>query len=354
MVALAALAGLSACATKLGPRTVPVNRFNYNEAIARSLNEQLLLNLVRLRYRDTPMFIDVGSVISQYSFSASASASPTIKIDGGKSNEYGLGVGGSYTENPTITYEPLRGGAAAKRLLSPIDPATLALLSQSGWSIERLLVCCVQEVNGIPNALAATGPAPTRLPDNARFRRLAELMRELQTQDRLRFRPIYQRTEDNTQQQVGVTLSFGDEDDATARELAEILRLPDGERTFRLVTQVPKANADEIGVSGRSLLGVLFFLSLAVDAPQEHRQAGLIGGADLDWQTVIGGLLRIQNATAAPEDAFVRIQYRGRWFYIGDSDLNSKTTFNLLNYLYSLQAAGAEGASPLLTVGVGR
>ena len=40
----------------IGPRTIPGARINYNEAIARSWDEQLLLNLVRLRYRDTPLF----------------------------------------------------------------------------------------------------------------------------------------------------------------------------------------------------------------------------------------------------------------------------------------------------------
>ena len=39
--------------------------------------------------------------------------------------------------------------------------------------------------------------------------------------------------------------------------------------------------------------------------------------------------------------------------YIDDTDLNSKATFNLLGYLYSLQAAGGAAAGPMLTVGVG-
>jgi len=34
----------------LGPRTVPGDRFNYNEAGAQSTSEQLLLNIIRLRY----------------------------------------------------------------------------------------------------------------------------------------------------------------------------------------------------------------------------------------------------------------------------------------------------------------
>lgn len=335
----------------MGPRTVAPNRFNYNEAITRSLNEQLLLNLVRLRYRDTPMFVDVGAVIAQYSLSGNASASPVFKIDGGSDNEYGVGVGGSFTETPTITYEPLRGGAAAKRLLSPIDPATLSLLSQSGWSIERLLVCCVSEINGITNARAATGPAPTELPDNSKFRRLAKLLRQLQVDEMLRFRPEVSQTGGETI----VTISFlkGLEDNATLQEVRDILDLPSDQRSFRLITQTAKEGSDEIGMTGRSLLGVFFFLSLAVETPPEHYEAGLVAGRGLNWQTIIDGLMSVKQSSGEPPAAFVRIRYRDRWFYIADSDLNSKATFNLLTYLYNLQAAGAEGASPLLTVGVG-
>jgi hypothetical protein len=329
----------------LGPRTVPGARFDYNQAIARSLNEQLLLNLVRLRYRDTPLFIDVGTVIAQYSLSGNVGASPTVKKDGGPSNEFGFGVGGSYSESPTITYEPLRGGAAAERLLKPIDPSTLALLSQSGWSIERLLVCCVQEINDVDNAPSATGPAPTKLPDNARFRRLAGALRDLQSSGGLKVRPVVEGG------QPGVALII--EKSEAARGVREELELDPDVEEFRLVAQTGRRSPTEIALSGRSLLGVLFFLSLSVDTPEADRAAGLVGGAALDWGEVIDNLLEVRSSDAEPERAFVRIRYRGRWFYIDDADLNSKATFNLLNYLYSLQAASGTGASPLLTVPVG-
>jgi hypothetical protein len=38
---------------------VPPDRFDYNEALARSSKEQLLINLVRLRYDDVPVFLAV-------------------------------------------------------------------------------------------------------------------------------------------------------------------------------------------------------------------------------------------------------------------------------------------------------
>ena len=106
----AALCGailLSACATRLGPRTIPAPRFDYNERIARSQNDQLLLNLVRLRYRDTPVFLDVVTVIAQYTLDARVGVFPRIHVDGTDGTELGVDLGGCYSEQPTITYEPI-------------------------------------------------------------------------------------------------------------------------------------------------------------------------------------------------------------------------------------------------------
>ena len=59
------------CST-LGPRTIRGDRFNYNQAAAESSNEQLLLNLVRLRYGEPIHWLEIGSMLSQYTFEAGA------------------------------------------------------------------------------------------------------------------------------------------------------------------------------------------------------------------------------------------------------------------------------------------
>ena len=86
----------------LGPATLKGNRYNYNTTIQRSNDQQLLLNLVRLKYRDTPFFLEVNSVAAQFKFRANASADTTLK-DGVKTI-LGLGVGATVEENPTISY----------------------------------------------------------------------------------------------------------------------------------------------------------------------------------------------------------------------------------------------------------
>ena len=349
---------VTGCVTRMGPRTIPSARFNYNETIARSLNEQLLLNLVRLRYRDTLLFIDVGTVVAQYSLSGRASASPIVNVEGKDQTEYGFGVSGSYSERPTITYEPLKGEEFAQRLLAPISPVTLILLSESGWSIERLLLCCVQQINDLKNAPSATGPTPSYFPENKDFRELAGLLRKLQMADVLNFRATYE----EEQPAMFFHLARPLPEDPWKTEIEavrKLLGLSDQHELFRITSETLRRESDEIAVSGRSLLGVLFFLSQAVEAPQAHQEQGLVTvaegpeGKSLDWAKVTGNLLRIHSQAGRPSNTFVRINYRGHWFQIEDRDLHSKATFNLLTYLFSLQAARVKGVSPLLTVPVG-
>src|SRR5687768_11654204 len=73
--------GLSGCAS-IGPRTVTRDRFDYISAISESWKAQMLFNLVKIRYGDTPVFLDVASVITQTGVQGT------------------LGVSGSWWQNP--------------------------------------------------------------------------------------------------------------------------------------------------------------------------------------------------------------------------------------------------------------
>ena len=70
-VVILILAGLNGCAS-IGPGTMARDRFDYTTAISDSWKAQMLLNVVKLRYADAPVFLDVASVISQYGFSGNS------------------------------------------------------------------------------------------------------------------------------------------------------------------------------------------------------------------------------------------------------------------------------------------
>ena len=215
-----------------------------------------------------------------------------------------------------------------------------------------------QHCNDLKNAPSATGPTPSYFPDNKDFRELASLLRKLQMADVLNFRATYE--EEQRAMFFHLARPLGEDPWKTEIEaVRKLLGLSDQHELFRITSETLRRGSDEIAVSGRSLLGVLFFLSQAVEAPQTHQEQGLVTvaegpeGKPFDWATVTGGLLRIRSQAGRSANAFVRINYRGHWFHIDDRDLHSKATFNLLTYLFLLQAAGGKGVSPLLTVPVG-
>lgn len=172
------LASLAGCT--LGPRQIHKGRLQYNEAVQQSFREETLLNLVRLRYRETPEFLSIGGIAAQYTFDGSANGGldfPPSRITNGD-----LGGGVRRTERPTISYVPSRGEAFQRGLLAPIGLETLELLARTGWSWERILRTSVQYMNDVDNAISAGGPTPREKPPFEAFRYLAQTMRQLQLQ----------------------------------------------------------------------------------------------------------------------------------------------------------------------------
>src|SRR5882762_8733137 len=107
--AIAGALALSGC-THLGPHTVVADRFDYSSAIADSWKQQTLLNIVKLRYMDLPVFVDVSSVVAGYSLQTGVSVSGTLSSKDAVQRDFlSGGVQAIYTDRPTITYTPMTG-----------------------------------------------------------------------------------------------------------------------------------------------------------------------------------------------------------------------------------------------------
>jgi len=125
-----ALLAVGGCRS-IGPSTVSRDRVDYSTAVAESWKRQALLNIVKVRYMDTPIFVDVGQIVSGYSLetglSAAAAGFPYANTDQ-------LQVQGStkFTDRPTITYVPLTGNrfiAGPATSASPICPPVVNTIS---------------------------------------------------------------------------------------------------------------------------------------------------------------------------------------------------------------------------------
>ena len=113
VVAFVSLTLTTGCAT-VGPGNVVRDRFDYGSAVATSWKEQTLLNIVKLRYMDLPMFLDVGQIVAGYTMETSGSVGAGL-TRGEVPSSYEASVGGSirYTDRPTITYSPLSVASCA-------------------------------------------------------------------------------------------------------------------------------------------------------------------------------------------------------------------------------------------------
>ena len=173
------LAGWTVRSGCVGPKAVRYTRMQYNEVIRDTNDQQLLMNIVRLRYADSPVFIDLPSITSQFE------AAGRGNYLGGVGNQFpghtNLGLGElSLRDTPTLSYHPREGREIAKALLTPLS-ADLFIVVNAGADIEQLLLMTINDINDVANAPGATILAPKEPSDNAEFRRgiqLLSLLRE--------------------------------------------------------------------------------------------------------------------------------------------------------------------------------
>jgi len=239
----------------IGPQTVTRDRFNYVSAISESWKRQMLLNLLKTRYIDAPIFLDVSSVINQYSleqeFGLGVSAELYNKGDPSFISPE-VGAKGRYTDRPTITYNPLMGEQFARSLLRPMPIPGILLLLQSGYPVDYVLRICVQTINGLRNR--RTGAIVGRGADT-KFLELLALLRHLQAAGgmEINFRPI-----DN--KETMVMFFRPPEDEAVTGNLKrakELLGLDPDVREFRVVHGSFPKDDEEIAILSRSMIQVM-------------------------------------------------------------------------------------------------
>src|SRR6185436_11753470 len=83
----------------IGPGSIARDRFDYSDSISESWKRQTLLNIVKLRYLDPPIFVDVGQIVAGYSMETAVNLGGQVSSP--RDNSLALGVSGTFTDRPT-------------------------------------------------------------------------------------------------------------------------------------------------------------------------------------------------------------------------------------------------------------
>ena len=184
------------CQSTFGPRALKYTHPAYNQVIVNTLDQQMLLNLVRLKYRDSAFFLNINSVTASFGMGADIGVDAELPLD---RDQFGVrlgdgrlikpNVGMSYSQSPTISYTPLQGEEFLERVLTPIPIEALLILTQSGWRIDRVFAICIERINDLHNAPRASGPTPSEEPQHKKFQKMLALLYQLQVANLIEIGP---------------------------------------------------------------------------------------------------------------------------------------------------------------------
>jgi hypothetical protein len=387
----------------VGPKAIRYTRLRYNEVIRDTNDEQLLMNIVRLRYADSPVFIDLPNITSQFE------AASRGNYLGGYGNQTpkraSLGFGElSLRDTPTLSYHPREGREIAKALLTPVS-SDLFIVVNAGSNLEQLLLLTINDTNDVPNAPRATTLLPLVPDGNALFVRGIRLLASLRDRDAtelafgthdesdgasdpvplsaIRGRDLLDAAKDGyvyrakgagqmtvhkREKELFLRIRDPYVHSPEMHEVARIFHLIPGRSMYRLKSELKEEateesvnplGSDTLYLNMRSVLQIMTFLAKGVCVPEQHELSGVApatpgpDGRPFDWTPVTAGNFTVHSQKRRPRDAEVAVHYRGFWFYIAPDDVKSRSVLAILEILFALQESDGRSAGPLLALPLG-
>ncbi len=334
------------CYHPIGPHAIARDRAQYSVSLSDSWKEQTLLNIVKMRYLDPPIFVDIGNIVASYSLAETAALGATIAPG---NNNGTVGVGGTYTNSPTITYTPLTGSKFVISLMTPLSPGAVFAGIQNGLPADTTMFAALSSINGLKNQEAQLDGIKRADPD---FHRVRELARKIQLAGAVR---TYVKLDANKEETHILAFRTKDVTPETIQDMDEVrrlLRLSPSASEFKIVFGHDSFSDTEIAVETRSILALMQTMAAQVEVPAEHlAQTRAFAGFEKEHgNPSILRLIRIHSDKRRSPDAFVSVYYRDYWFWIDDSDLESKQVFSLMMMLFTMADSSPRENLPVITI----
>jgi len=346
----------------LGPARLSPTRMDYNRAIQQSNNEELLLNLVRMKYFEQPLFLQVGSVASSFSYNISGGMSATLPdhrdVANGAYNIFTPNVSGQYSDSPTVTYTAYQGQTYAQQFLADVDFDRFVTLYKAGWDIEYLMPILFARFGAIDHIYdARTGFQPKQ---HTRFMQLTKILADMDDRGDLDILKVG--LNDNS---TATVMRMDFRNAAEAGTVQQLLGNDLGIKmnaagqyhtTFKLVpaNMLRHIHNDDAGLPSvplrlRNCLRAIDYIAKGIQVPPD-----LVAKHGVyDLRSQFTGLMDIRVSGEEPSNAYLAVKHNKHWYYILADDNRSKEVFQLLMNIFSLQSADPPRNAPVLTLPVG-
>ena len=343
MVFVAVCAMLAGCGS-YGPKSMDRDQLDYGRSIGDNWKNQMLANIVKLRYVDMPVFVDVGSIVSGYSLSTTVNGNLGFGTGFTAKNSQGLGASGTYTDRPTVTYMPKTGDDYLRAILEPVKPRNLLALVQAGYSTDLLFTWAVEAINGVHNWSATSRSKRSVDPEFVEF---VTLMQELQHKGAVGFELD---GDANSSHDIIFVLNKEGEAESTRQKrqrASEIIGLDPGLDRYRVIYAPFKTNSATLAIQTRSVIQMLGAMAGFIDIPAEHVSFATPGH---DLSMVPRRPFQVHSGTDRPKQSFAEVKYKDHWFWIEDSDIVSKRVFTLMLFMTTLTNQANSQKPPVLTI----
>ncbi len=345
---------MSGC-SRVGPGMMSRDRFDYTSAVADSWKEQLLMNIVRIRYLDWTAFVSIDQIITAYTMEHTGSARFTLRTPISQlytNDQADVSWVGKFSERPTILYKPLSGKKYVRALLTPAQPVSILALMETGWPADQLGRIAIRSVNGFYNTNTEFDVVHHADPLFARF---LFILKKIQSRDAMRVSIV-----EDAESRKTVTLVFNPkrltpELRQEFQELKADLGLDITRNSFRVVRDSLQDSSDEIRIQGRSVLQILIAMAVAgVQIPEEHKESGIappiqpIPDEDLSG---LPPLMTIKSGSVKPASSYVAVKYLDMWYWIDNRDHFAKRSLQYaLTLITLLDSDEASGGSVVIPV----
>lgn len=397
--AAAAIACCLATAGCMGSWALRGTRLHYNESFSHTSSQEMLLNLVRMRYGETPTFLDLPSITNapEASLNGTGAQEADAPLQGVFGGDFGL------SDDAVLGYQPRRGDNLAESLVKPLRAESL-LDIPPGNDTRMFLRAFVDSINGVRNSPTATSPVSRVLTPNDDYVAAIELFMGLQDRGAVKLRVatrddeahaalasrtvtggdalsaaragyVYESGADRVRlleraRLAAMTIRPEELGAADLEELTRVFRLNPGRTAYAVMSQEdveidlngewaatvpPEEPVDTVAINVRSGYQVMSFLSKGVDVPPAHVRRGsvhlfrTIDGRPFDARQLTRGLFRVCVQKHRPLHSDLAVRHRGHWFYIAEDDVQSRAMLAFLKLMIDLNSQSGS-AGPVLTL----